>query len=108
MPTATEYVTRQKVQAVLRMAGFHASKVITTRIRGWYERNEGYSVVQDEAKVITVHHHFDTGRINDQRDHASLRANAIRVYSEAIMAVGIACGIESNTVVIRPFTRVIQ
>jgi hypothetical protein len=76
--------TPQGISALLKRAGFERSVSSATRIKGWRNYSEGYSVTgyRDE---VNVRHHTGYARGSGA---AERRDTALAQYAEAIRAAG--------------------
>lgn len=82
--------TPQGISALLKRAGFERSTSNATRIKGWRNYGEGYSVTGDRIDV-RVRHRFEDRR--DQVDPEKYRT-ALQQYAAPITAAGYSTKID--------------
>lgn len=87
----TGRVTPQKVRAVLRKAGYHASQPFNGNLTG---RTSGYQVaVRSGWLIVEWWNARPWARESDQRERQTLES-----YRSAIAAAGIACKVRDGAV----------
>ncbi len=79
---ADNKITKAKISARLRAAGFEASRQTTTAVRGWYNFSSGYVVDADGSEWGTVQFR---GSYNTKVERAQEMAN---LYASALIAQG--------------------
>jgi hypothetical protein len=80
-------VTSQKIYAILRKAGYSASKTSTTRVRGWTRSSAGPKV-HDVNGLITVEYVFgDYGRGVSDAD----RVRKLQSIQKILIDAGVQC-----------------
>jgi hypothetical protein len=79
---ADNKITKAKISARLRAAGFEASRQSTTAVRGWYNFSSGYVVDADGGEWGAVQFR---GSYNTKVERAQEMAN---LYASALIAQG--------------------
>jgi ABC-type transport system substrate-binding protein len=90
----TAKVSPQKVRAILRKAGYPASKTRTTRIRGWHNWSAG-SEVKVRGEAIVIEWTFGSTFIRDDNAKRDQRQK-IEAMRQALLDAGIVAALETD------------
>jgi hypothetical protein len=87
-------VTKTRIHAILRKAGFASSKKATTGIRGWHRFTEGYILTETHTEAFKIEHQNDSQGYGSKSDPVEM----VNKYCAALKAAGVSCGIYGEIV----------
>ena len=105
MATSSKTPTASGISRLLSAAGFERSESSTTRIRGWHNHSEGFSVTTDYVVGVgdCISVSYNRGRLPPS-EADRIRPGELASYAEAIASKGYSAEVARDRLIVTALT----